>query len=208
MKPKSHVLAATAGFIACAATAISPPALSADRHEGGDRGVIRPRAEAIVIFQEPAGSDVDTRGRSSTKLDSYSQWPFVTQAYRRPLQHARPYQRRDQIALTLRFGDAFGFILVEPRAPFEPLAPWVRLVPRYFYGRPQAPRHRPAPVILNEWPHAPWFQDTPRRHHARPYDRRHRDVTRFDRARPQGPRVRHQWRPERIARHDRNRRER
>lgn len=201
MKLKAHVLAATAGLFVCAA-ALSAPALSADRLDGGDRGAVRSPAEAIVIFKEPAEPGVDTRGRSVTALDSPSPWPFVTEAYRRPPRYPPPDERSDQIALSLRFGDVSGFVFVEP------LAPWVGRAPRYFHARPHTPWRRQAPLILNEWPHAPWFQDAPRYRHAPPHVRRHLDAARFHRARPQPPRARHQWRPARFARQVFKRRDR
>lgn len=196
MKLKSHVLPVTVGLLGYAAIVVAAPALSADRFEGGDRGVIRPPAETVVIFKEPTGSGIDTRGRSVTELDSHAQRPFVTQVYRGSLQSPPPYERRDPLTLSLRFGDASGFLFLEPASP------WVRVPPRYYRARPNpySPGHRQAPLILNAWPYTPWFQDAPRRHHARPHVRRHFEMTRFDRARPLAPRVRYQSRPARMAR--------
>lgn len=215
MKSKAHILAATAGLLVVAAGAMPVSALAADRPGDARRDAFRPSAEAIMIFKKRTASGPDTVGRSATTVDSGAGWPYVTEAYRRPLRSTRPYERRDQLALTLRFGDTFGFVFLEPGAPWlEPGIPWVgrrvpwianppryRHAPRHaptprgappvFNEWPYSPWHRKAPAFLREWPHTPWFRDAPRFQHPRSHLRHHREAHRFHRPRRHAPRVRH-----------------
>lgn len=194
MKRKAKVLAATASVFFCAAIAGPVPALAADRFGEDHRGALRPPAKVMAFADEPAGSGVDTRGRSFTMGERHTRWPVATEVYRNRLPSRRLYDRRDQIALSLRFGDVSGLFVYES----SPL--WPVYAPRYRHRRLHAPRHRPAPLILNEWPHAPWFQDTPRYRHARPHLRQNPDMARDHRARPDASRVRPHQRPAPVAR--------
>jgi len=196
MKVKAHVLAAAAGLAGCAVIAVSVPVLSADRFGAGDRGAYGAPPEAIIIFKERGEPDVDTRGRSASAGNRYSQWPFVTKAYRRPLPDTGLYTGPGG-ALSFQFGNVGGFFL------FDGGAPWSGYAPPYYYERPfprryynNRPRYRRAPVVFNEGTYAPWYRDAPRYRHRGPRAGRHQEPTRLYRS----PRVSQQWRPVRVGR--------
>ena len=192
MKLKAHILAAAAGLAGCAVIAGSAPAHSADRFGTGERGAYRAPPEAIIIFKERREPEVDTRGRSVSVGNSYSQWPFVTEAYRRSLPNTGLYVGPGEAALSFQFGNVGGFFL------FDGGAPWFGYAPPYYYERPfprryykNRPRYRRAPVVFSEGTYAPWYRDTPRYRHRGPRARRHQEPTRLYRS----PRISQQSRP-------------
>lgn len=150
MKNKIHVLAITAGLVFLGVvTTGSAPAHAVGRQERDGSGAIQHRAEAVVVFEDPAGDGRDSQGRQPPELERRSEWPFVRHIKRYPAPHSRPFEYSEKLGVALRYHHAPRNYRARPPA-FRYLHK-----PRFHSVRPRALRYHRAPRYYNAEPRAP-----------------------------------------------------